>query len=229
MRVLITGGGRGIGRATALALAGPGTSLALMARSKTELEATAQEVRALGGEASVHTVDLADPCAIAPAVQAAAASLGGGLDAVVNNAGLFDMRPIEAMPLDFWNRMLAVNLTAPMLVSQAALPALKLGTNPVIVNVASVAAETGFPGNAAYCASKYGLKGLSEALRCDLEPLGIAVRTVYPGATATTIFEAVDGDWDLASMDAPESVAALIASALKPGAKNDLRIARSGA
>lgn len=223
MRVLITGAGRGIGRATAVLLAGSGAKLALMARSSDQLEEVAREVRERGGEASVHPVDLADPAAIEAVAQAAIRALGGALDGLIHNAGLFDMRPIEDMTLAFWERMLRVNLTAPMLLTRACLEALEAGVDPVIVHVASVAAEEGFPGNTAYCASKYGLKGLADALRCDLAPRGIAVRTVYPGATATTIFDDVAGGWDKSSMASPTSVAELISAALLPDAPDDLR------
>jgi NAD(P)-dependent dehydrogenase (short-subunit alcohol dehydrogenase family) len=195
-----------------------------LARSEGELEEVAREVRSRGGTAVVQTIDLTQPAEIGPAVAAAIAGLGGGLDVLINNAGLFDMHPLETMGLEFWQRMLDVNLTAPMLVSQACLEALGRGIDPVIINVASVAAESGFPGNAAYCASKYGLRGLGEAMRCDLEPRGIAVRCVYPRATDTSIFDEVAGDWNRATMDRPEDVAARILEATRPGAPDDLRM-----
>lgn len=224
-RVLLTGAGRGIGRATALALGRGGAHVALLARSSKELEQVAGEVRDLGGSASVFVVDLSCPEQVAPAIEAAVDALGGSLDLLINNAGIFNVAPIDGMDLAFWQRMLDVNLTAPMLVTQAALPALRLVSEPTIICVASIAAELGFPGNTAYCASKYGLKGFADALRADLAPLGIAVRTVYPRGTATTIFEGVEGDWDLTSMDTPEAVAAKILEAAQPGAPNDLRLA----
>lgn len=223
-RVLVTGAGRGIGRAIALAFAREGAQLALLARSQDQLEAVAEEVREAGGVAHVIVADLSAPHAVAPAAQRAVAALGGAVDVVINNAGIFDMRPIEELTLEFWEQMLAINLTAPMLVTQAALPGLEAGQDAVVILVASVAAETGYPGNTAYCASKYGLKGFADALREDLVPRGIAVRSVYPRGTNTTIFDDVQGDWDRASMDTPEAVAELVLAASRSDAENDLRM-----
>ena len=223
-RVLLTGAGRGIGRAVALAFAREGAALALLARSRDELEAVAEEVHELGGAAHVLTVDLASASAITAACEEALAALGGGLDVLVNNAGIFDVCPIEQLTLELWERFLAINLTAPMLVTQASLLGLAVGREPVAIFIASIAAETGFPGNTAYCASKYGLRGFADALREELAPRGIAVRSVYPRGTDTTIFDAVEGDWDRASMDLPESVAELVLLASRAGARSDLRM-----
>jgi NADP-dependent 3-hydroxy acid dehydrogenase YdfG len=79
-----------------------------------------------------------------------------------------------------------------------------------VFNIASVAAKRGFPGNVAYCASKYALRGLSDALREDLRPKGVRVSTVYPGATDTAIFDRVPGAWDRTKMNRPEDVAEVI-------------------
>ncbi len=193
-RVLVTGAGRGIGRAIALAFAREGAQLALLARSQDQLEAVAEEVREAGGVAHVIVADLSAPHAVAPAAQRAVAALGGAVDVVINNAGIFDMRPIEELTLEFWEQMLAINLTAPMLVTQAALPGLEAGQDAVVILVASVAAETGYPGNTAYCASKYGFTGVANALRDVQVPLVIAVPSIDPRASSTVMFDYVPRD-----------------------------------
>jgi len=225
---LITGAGRGIGHHVALQLAAEPMRLVLVARSIDELRATASAVEALGGQAHCVTADLADATQLEAAAAQAIEHLDGRLDVLINNAGIFDMRPLESLERGFWDRMLAVNLTAPTFLAKACLPGLrasaKAGGSPVLVNVSSIAGEQGFPENAAYCASKYGLRGLSDALRVELEPEGIAVRTVFPGGTDTSIFDDVAGDWDRSTMARPEDVAALIASATVSGALDDLRM-----
>lgn len=226
---LVTGAGRGIGRHTALALADAGPlAVVLMARSEDELAAVATEVRERGGEAHVVAADLCGDGQPEAACARALELLGGRLDLLVNNAGAFDLRDLEQVDRAFWDRMLAVNLTAPAFAVRACLPGLRAaaaaGGAPAVVQVASIAAEVGFPGNAAYGASKYGLRGLSDCLRAELEPAGIAVRTVYPKGTDTSIFDDVAGDWDRATMDRPEDVAALIVRAAEPGAPDELRM-----
>jgi NADP-dependent 3-hydroxy acid dehydrogenase YdfG len=99
-------------------------------------------------------------------------------------------------------------------VTQESLNALEEGERTVVINVASGAAKQGFPGNTAYCASKYGLKGFGDALRIDLAEKGIRVVTVYPRGTDTTIFDDVPGDWDRSKMNTAEEVAEVIFSAV---------------
>lgn len=223
-RILLTGAGRGIGRACALAFASEAAQIVLVARSQDELESVASEVRAAGGTAHVLVLDLAGHAAIPSACAAAIETLGGSLDVLINNAGIFDTPDFESMSLAFWQRMLDVNLTAPMLIAQACIPAMARAHNPVIINVASIAAEQGFPGSSAYCASKYGLRGLGDVQRLELAERGIAVRTVLPTGTDTSIFDKVEGDWNRAAMDSPESVATLILKASQPGAPDELRM-----
>ena len=91
-----------------------------------------------------------------------------------------------------------------------ALRALEESPRAHVFNMSSVAGRRPFPGNAAYCASKYGLRGLSDVLRLDLQPLGIRVSTVYPGATDTSIFDGIPGEWERSLMNRPEDVAEVV-------------------
>lgn len=219
----ITGASRGIGRATALALAEPGAMLALAGRTTAALEELALEVQERGAQALVVPLDLRDLDGLEAAAESALGVLGG-LDVLINNGGIFNVRSLEHTDAAFFEDMLRVNLTAPLVLARTCLGALRASSSAVVLNVLSIAAETGFPANSAYSASKYGLRGLSDVWRAELEGLGIQVRAVYPQGTDTAIFDDVPGDWDRASMDTPEAVAELIVRATLPDAPDELRM-----
>ncbi|MEZ6020059.1 MAG: SDR family oxidoreductase [Planctomycetota bacterium] len=179
--VLVTGGTRGIGRAIAERLGAEGHRVAILGRDPGHLERACGELRALGNEVWGVQADLEQAGEVAPAVQSAVEQLGGRLDVLINNAGVFDMRPLERMDLAFWQRFLAINLTAPFLATQAALPYLRRAQGQV-VQINPVAGKQGFPHNTAYCTTKYGLLGFSEALAAEVEADGLRVRSDLPWA-----------------------------------------------
>lgn len=209
-RILITGGGRGIGRAIALRFAREGAQVAIAARTSDELDAVVAEIEAAGGSGMAAQMNLRDHGSIEAAVYRAVDFFGGAIDVLVNNAGIFEIKPFEDVDLGLWERMLEVNLTGPYLVTLEALPALRESERAHLFNVSSLAGKQGFAGSTAYCASKYGLRGFGDALREELREDGIRVSTVYPGATDTTIFDDVPGEWDRAAMNRPEDVAEVI-------------------
>jgi len=216
-RVLITGGGRGIGRAAALRFAREGAHVVVAARTSGELDAVVAEIDALGGKGLAAQMNVTDLGSVEAAVWRATEFTGGPIDVLVNNAGVFDVIPFDKMGHKAWSRIVDVNLTGAYYVTQESLGALEEGERPVIINVASGAAKRGFPGNTAYCASKYGLKGFGDALRIDLAEKGIRVVTVYPGATDTTIFDGVEGDWDRSTMNSVDEVVEVIYGAVSAG------------
>ena len=216
-RVLITGGGRGIGRAAALRFAREGAHIVVAARSSGELDAVVAEIDSLGGKGLAAQMNVTDLGSVEAAVWRATEFTGGPIDVLVNNAGVFDVIPFDKMGHKAWSRVIDVNLTGAYYVTQESLGALEEGERPVIINVASGAAKRGFPGNTAYCASKYGLKGFGDALRLDLVEKGIRVVTVYPGATDTTIFDGVEGDWDRSKMNTVDEVAEVIHGVVSAG------------
>jgi len=216
-RVLITGGGRGIGRATALRFAREGAHVVVAARTSGELDDVVAEIEAAGGKGLAAQMNVTDLGSVEAAVWRAMEFSGGPLDVLVNNAGVFDVIPFDKMGHKAWSKMIDVNLTGAYYVTQESLGALEEGERAVVINVASGAAKQGFPGNTAYCASKYGLKGFGDALRIDLADKGIRVVTVYPRGTDTTIFDGVEGDWDRSKMNTVEEVAEVIFSASGAG------------
>jgi 3-oxoacyl-[acyl-carrier protein] reductase len=209
-KVLVTGGGRGIGRAIALRFAREGARVVVAARTSTELDNVVAEVERAGGAAIAAQMDVRDFGSVEAAVWRAVQFLGDSIDVLVNNAGVFDVQPIDKLDLAKWRWMQEVNVDGPLYVIKESLDALLESERAHVFNIASVAAKRGFPGNVAYCASKYALRGLSDALREDLRPKGVRVSTVYPGATDTTIFDRVPGTWDRAKMNRPEDVAEVI-------------------
>lgn len=182
-RVLITGGASGIGRATATALAREGARVAVMDRSGN----AAQDVAtAIGGIAV--PADVADEASVEKAVAEAAAQLGG-LDGVLNAAGIYHPELMMQTSLEIWNRTLAVNMTGIFLVSRAAVPYLAKEANSAIVNIASgVGLQPTGAGGAAYAASKAGVIGLTRSMAAELAP-AIRVNAVCPGAVETPMTE----------------------------------------
>ncbi|HZS32837.1 MAG TPA: 3-oxoacyl-ACP reductase FabG [Methylomirabilota bacterium] len=185
-RALVTGGGRGIGRAIALAFAREGAHVAVTARTAAEVEAVAAEVRALGRRAVAIPCDVADRQQVDLMVARAADALGP-VEILVNNAGI----AVSAKLLDtddaLWARHLQVNLTGAFYVSRAALPAMLAARRGRIINIASIAARQGFPYIAAYAASKHGLLGLTRALAAEVVAAGITVNAICPGYVATDL------------------------------------------
>ncbi|MEO5586349.1 MAG: SDR family oxidoreductase [Novosphingobium sp.] len=180
---LVTGGASGLGRAVALRLAEAGAKLALL---DVDAPALADTVT-LAGDAEVfqHVADLSDPAACAPAV-AAAVERFGRLDALCNVAGIIKFANSHTMDPRDWHRTLAINLTAPFLLSRAAIPHL-LEVDSAIVNVASSAAFIGEAYAAAYCASKAGLVQMTKAMAMEYVRKPIRINAVAPGGMITNI------------------------------------------
>jgi 3-hydroxybutyrate dehydrogenase len=179
MRVsLVTGGGRGIGRAIALALGGPGTLVAVAGRTRRDLDAVAVELDGLGGRGLPIEMDVTDEASVAAAVGAVQAA-GGHLDVLVNNAGVGGGEPIAGSDVARWQRTVDTNLTGTYLVSRAAVPL--MGEGGRIVNISSVLGRFGVPGYTAYCASKHGVIGFTRALALELADQRITVNAVCPG------------------------------------------------
>ena len=181
---LVTGASSGLGRATAVALARAGADVALVARSAGELEETGEEVSKTGRRALTLPTDLSREDAAAAAVGRTVETLGR-LDILVNAAGIDAPGTVEELDVDGWDLTLSVNLRGPFLLSKAAFPHMRGVGGGTIVNISSVAGKKGWAGASAYCASKFGLTGLTEALADEGKEHGIRAIVLYPGAMAT--------------------------------------------
>lgn len=187
-RAIVTGASGGIGRAIALELARAGADLTLVARRGDKLAEVVAEVMQFGRQAESVVGDVTEPETRRRAVDTARDRLGG-LDVLVNNAGVSahgrfaDAAPGRLRPI------MEVNFFAPVELIREALPLLREGRKPIVVNVGSVLGNRACPHKSEYCASKFALRGFSEALRAEFAPLGIDVLTVTAGPTDTQFFE----------------------------------------
>lgn len=210
---LVTGAGRGIGRAVALALGRAGAHVTAVARTPGDLESLVREIEAGGGRAHAFPADLqkAGDCA---AAVAAAAGAGGGLRVLVNNAGVGAFAPVAETSDEAWERVFATNLTAVFRVTRAALPHLTRQGGHVFM-VSSLAGRNAIAGMAAYCASKAALDHFSECLMLEVRQRGVKVTTLAPGSVDTDFGRDAGlghgrGSWKLQADDLAETVLDLL-------------------
>ena len=212
--VLLTGASRGIGRALARALAEGGAELVLSSRGGEELEAAARET---GGEAVAADLSRGEE---ADRLAARARELLGGTpEAVVHDAGIFHLAPAHRTPPELFARHLAVNLEAGFRLVRAFLPGMLERDRGLLVHMGSQAGRTALPGNAAYSASKFGLRGLHEVLTAELEGRGVHSLLVEPGPVDTAAWDPLEERLgrDLPARErmlAPGEVAAAVVEAM---------------
>jgi NAD(P)-dependent dehydrogenase (short-subunit alcohol dehydrogenase family) len=216
---VVTGAGRGIGRAIALALAREGARVALAARSNGELAAVAQEL----GQAGATTVAVPTDVRQEASLEALVGRILGEwqqVDVLVNAAGVAAFAPVTDSKLDDWDQMLAVNLRGAVLACRAVLPAMIARKQGTIISVGSVVTSRALPGSAAYTASKYGLLGFSRVLAEEMRPHGVRVGVISAGATDTPLWDAMPGAPPRERMLRADQVAeaALLMAALGPNA-----------
>jgi len=186
---LVTGASRGIGRATALALARQGARVVAAARGD-HAAAVAADIEVAGGQALAATVDVTDPASIEAMVTAAMERFGR-VDVLVNNAGITRDRFMLRMKREDWDAVLATNLTAAFTCAQAVLRLMIKQRSGRIITISSVVGQAGNAGQANYAASKAGLIGLSKALALEVASRGITVNVVAPGLIETDMTRAI--------------------------------------
>ena len=179
MRVsLVTGGGRGIGRAIAAALAGPDTCVAIAGRTRAGLEATAKDLERRGGRAIVVEMDVTSEESVATGMRDLRRSVDH-LDVLVNNAGVGGGEPVAGSEVARWRRVIDTNVTGTYLVTREAIGMMRDGGR--IVSISSALGPLGVPGYTAYCASKHAVIGFTRALALELAPRHITVNALCPG------------------------------------------------
>jgi 3-oxoacyl-[acyl-carrier protein] reductase len=194
----VTGGSRGIGKGISARLVAEGAHVAILDVDEVRAKATAEE---LGGVVTAVPVDLAEPEQVAPAVTRAIGWLGG-LDVLVNNAGIFQHVPLLEITVEQWDRMLAINARAVLLTMQAAAAELQRSPAGRVVNVASMAARKGTPGEAHYAASKAAVVALTRVAAMELGSTGVTVNAVCPGYVLTEMGAATRTEADVARWSA---------------------------
>ncbi len=206
---LVTGASRGIGAAVARRLAREGARVALLARGEEMLRSLATEI---GGDALVIPCDVGRAEELTLAIETLVRELDGGPDILVNNAAAFLIARADETPVDVFRGMLEVNLTAPFTLVRAFLPVMRERGRGHVITLGSIADRHALGGNAAYAASKFGLRGLHEVLRGELRGTGVRASLVSPGPVDTELWDAIDPDNQpgfppRASMLTPEAVA----------------------
>jgi NAD(P)-dependent dehydrogenase (short-subunit alcohol dehydrogenase family) len=183
---IITGGGRGIGRAVAWRFASEGAAVLIAARTEIELRAVVAEVAEAGGQAAYVTADVAREADCVRIVTAARERFGS-VDILVNNAGDYGpVKPVEEVATEEWDQVIAVHLRAPFLLTRAALPEMYARGSGVILNISSLSAKSAFPWGAPYAAAKAGLLGLTRVTAAEAARRGVRVNAICPGPVTET-------------------------------------------
>lgn len=180
--VLVTGGGSGIGRGIARAMAEEGASVAVVDRNEASASETAELIRGAGGHAEAYSGDVSSSSDVAAFMKRQEADFGR-LDVLVNNAGTGQLGTVVELDDETWDRVMAVNVRSVFLCSRAAIPRMSAGGR--IINIASVAGLVASGGRAAYCASKGAVVMLTRAMALDCAPQGINVNAICPGVVVT--------------------------------------------
>ena len=207
--VLVTGGGRGLGEAVCQTLSSAGASV-VVADIRSELaEKVAAEIKASGKEAQAYVLDVTNEEQAEAAVQKIAAEYGR-LDVLINNAGTDVTLSVEELPINDWERILAVNLSGPFMMSKFTFPIMKEQGEGTIINIVSTAAKRAWANASAYHASKWGLLGFSHALHVEARPHNIKVTALVAGGMRTPFLLDRFPDIDVSKLQDPKNVAETI-------------------
>lgn len=206
---LVTGATRGIGKAIAKILAEKGLRLAINGRNEEALQRVIQETGSRGTEVIAVPGDLSQVEVPEYLVQKTVECFGG-LDVLINNAGVALSRPIAETTIEEWDFQMAVNARAPFLLARAAIPYLRCSEVPTIINIASVVAYKGYVNQGAYTASKHALLGFTKVLARELHQEGIRVHVISPGGVATGLIGSMRPDIPPETLIQPEEIAEIV-------------------
>jgi NAD(P)-dependent dehydrogenase (short-subunit alcohol dehydrogenase family) len=213
---MVTGGSRGAGKAIGAALAAEGVSVSLVGRTPGDLETAVRAIEASGGRALGLPADIADEAAV-DRVMGETVHAFGAVDILINNAGVGARGSVEEIEVARWRRVLDTNLTGAFLCSRAVLPHMRKRGAGWIISISSGAGKQGYPNMAAYCASKFGLMGFSQALAAEVTDANIKVSVICPGTIATGFSSPGQGSTPRpgAKYLLPEDVAEAVVALLK--------------
>jgi NAD(P)-dependent dehydrogenase (short-subunit alcohol dehydrogenase family) len=204
---LVTGAGRGIGRAIALAFAHEGADLVVASLEAAEVESIQRELHAMGRRVVARTADVSQEAEVQALVDLALAEFGR-IDVLVNNAGTIILPgDVLGTTVEAWDRMLDVNARSVFLCCKAVLPGMMQRRRGKIINISSAAGLRGLPERATYCAAKHAVTGFTKALAIDMKPYGIAVNAICPGAVATALTDYARPDADKSNWMVPQDIA----------------------
>lgn len=189
--VVVTGGGRGLGAAIALRFAREGAQIILIDRHEESTRLTAASIAALGGDCLPLIADVSQPDAVQSAFDTIQNRFGG-IDVLVNNAGIYTSDSLSILTDTRWNDMIDTNVSGMLYCTRAAVPLLRARGGGSIINMSSIAGLTGFPNSAAYCTTKAAVSGLTRATAVELAPDNIIVNAVAPGSIDTDMLRQVD-------------------------------------
>ena len=213
MKAIVTGASRGIGKAIALELASLGFDLALVGRDTASLETVADLAGKASGQAGINTVcipaDLTDESAPEMIVSEAVRWLGG-IDLLVNCAGIAQAGSFTEVTPEQWNTIFAVNARAPFFLCKAALPYLKESEKPMVINIASVVGFKGYANQSVYSSSKHALTGFTKVFAKEVQPFGIRVHLISPGAVATEMVRQTRPDLNPDELIQPEEICEIV-------------------
>ena len=209
IKALVTGASRGIGKAIAIELASLGYDLALVARNATALAETIAALPDACGKAVAIPADLAQEDSYETVVAEAVAELGG-IDILVNCAGVSQAGSFTEVTPEQWDRIFAVNAKAPFFLCKAALPYLKQSPKPIVINISSVVGFKGYINQSAYASSKHALAGFTKVFAKEVQPFGIRVHLISPGGVATEMVKEMRPDIDANELIQPGEIAELV-------------------
>lgn len=215
LTAILTGAGGGIGRVIAVDLAKAGARVVLFGgNNKEKAQATADAVKNSGGECVTVLGDLTDDIVLKSMFDEVI-SITGGVDILINNAGIAWSEPMESTPIEVFDKVMAINARAPYMLTQMCLPYLKRSKRASIINISSVVAHAGYPLQSAYVASKHALLGFTKSLASEVYRDGIRVHAISPGGVYTDMIKVSRPDLTGEGMIMPEEISDIVTFLLK--------------
>ena len=206
---MVTGGGRGIGRAIALALGREGCAVAVASRTQSEIEDVARKIEEIGARGLAVPADISNMDEVERMVEKVRKAFGH-IDILVNNAGIAIFKPLSHLTVEDWDKTMAINVRGAFLCSQKVAQVMLEQCSGTIITICSSASKKAYPNQMAYVVSKHGLLGLSKCLGLELKPYGIKVHAICPGGVDTQLTADARPETDRSDWMQPEDIAHVV-------------------